>query len=311
MGKKLTNEEFRKRVRELVNDEYEFIDSYVSATTKIRCRHKKCGHVWLIRPSDFLNNNRRCTNTNCMPRKNRKTQVQIMKEIRQFTNGNLSLIGKYFGANFKSKFRCNQCGYEWEKVPNDVLRGSGCPQCAHRIPWNTEKFKRLVYKATGLEYKVLTEYKTMLDPITLKHMKCGHEFKTTPNTFKKGHRCPRCWSSNGEKIIKEWLVDCKITHISQKRFADCKDKRSLPFDFYLPAYNLLIEYDGEQHYRSVNRFGGEEKFNLQHRHDLIKNKYCEDNNINLLRIPYTVTGEDIGKVIQNKLDELTQLDNIA
>lgn len=74
---------------------------------------------------------------------------------------------------------------------------------------------------------------------------------------------------------------------------------------------MVIEYDGRQHFQGYDYFGGEEAYKIRHRHDLIKNKYCEDNNINLLRIPYTVTGEDIGKVIQNKLDELTQLDNVA
>lgn len=303
-GKK-SDEEFRQQVENLVGDEYVFLDPYVTSTTKIRCQHRRCGHIWLIRPSDFINNNRRCTNVNCIPRKTRKTQEQIVKEVEQATNGRLSLIGKYQGAQAKTEFRCNECGYDWETRPNDVLQGkSGCPKCAHRIPWNTEKFKHFVYEATGLEYEVLTEYQTMLDPIVIRHNTCRHAFRTTPNTFKKGHRCPRCWSSTSEKLIEKWLKDRGISYVPQKIFVGCRDKRSLPFDFYIPRYNLAIEYDGEQHYRSVEYFGGDVKFQKQRQHDAIKDRYCKDHGINLLRIPYTVTGNDIGEIIQRKLNEL-------
>lgn len=151
----------------------------------------------------------------------------------------------------------------------------------------------------------------MSEKVKIKHEKCGYLWQVTPMNFIRGTRCPRCRKSHGELAIEAWLNSKNYGYIPQKKFANCKDQRSLPFDFYLSDYNLVIEYDGRQHFQSCDYFGGEEKFRIQRKHDLIKNKYCEDNNINLLRIPYTVTGEDIGEVIQNKLDELTQLDNVA
>ena len=54
----------------------------------------------------------------------------------------------------------------------------------------------------------------------------------------------------------------------------------------MPDYNLVIEFDGIQHFYSFEHFGGKEKFILRHKHDLIKNKYCFENNIPLIRIPY-------------------------
>ena len=60
----------------------------------------------------------------------------------------------------------------------------------------------------------------------------------------------------------------------------------MPFDFYLPVKNIAIEYDGEQHFKSVDFFGGEETFKKQQLHDKIKTNYCKNNNISLLRIKF-------------------------
>ena len=60
----------------------------------------------------------------------------------------------------------------------------------------------------------------------------------------------------------------------------------MPFDFYLPAYNLCIEFDGEQHFKSIKHFGGEKRLSIQKIKDNIKTEYCKNNNIKLLRIPY-------------------------
>ena len=59
------------------------------------------------------------------------------------------------------------------------------------------------------------------------------------------------------------------------------------FDFYLPNFNLCIEYDGLQHFKSVKYWGGIEGFKKLKKHDKIKNKFCKSNNIKLLRIKYT------------------------
>ena len=94
-----------------------------------------------------------------------------------------------------------------------------------------------------------------------------------------------------EMKIDQIFTKYHIKYIPQFSFNDCKDRRKLPFDFYLPDYNMAIEYDGEQHYYPVN-FGGisdekaMENFLIVQRHDEIKTKYCEQHKINLIRIPY-------------------------
>jgi uncharacterized protein involved in tolerance to divalent cations len=102
-----------------------------------------------------------------------------------------------------------------------------------------------------------------------------------------GNGCSLCYDSNGERKIKNILNGMNIDYEVEKRFDDCKHKQKLPFDFYLPKHNVLIEYDGEQHFNPIYLFGGVKAFNGTKKRDKIKNEYAAKNNIPLLRIPYT------------------------
>lgn len=88
--------------------------------------------------------------------------------------------------------------------------------------------------------------------------------------------------SIGERIISQLLKDNNIFFIQQKRFLDCKDKHTLPFDFYVEN-KYVIEFDGEQHYRKNSMYYSK----IIQKHDKIKNDYCKNNNIPIIRIPYT------------------------
>lgn len=111
------------------------------------------------------------------------------------------------------------------------------------------------------------------------------------NSIKCDFRCPDCVVYIGEKEIENILLKYNIKYILQYKFENCRSIKPLPFDFYLPDCNVLIEYDGEGHYFPVN-FGGMDndkaldRFIGQKVRDTIKNIYCEQNNIKLIRIPY-------------------------
>jgi len=90
--------------------------------------------------------------------------------------------------------------------------------------------------------------------------------------------------SAGELRIKNYLERKNIEYEFQKTFDDCRNINLLRFDFYLPKYNLIIEFDGYQHYENVEKFGN--TLSQIKKHDKIKNKYCKDNSINIIRIPY-------------------------
>ena len=129
------------------------------------------------------------------------------------------------------------------------------------------------------------------------------EWSPTPGNLLAGKGCPKCSESQGEKQITLWLECRSVINIPQKRFDDCRDVNTLPFDFYIPESHICIEYQGEQHYRPVN-FGGisdEEAYNnflKTQYHDEIKKNYCTNNNITLICIPYW---EDVNEYLNKNL----------
>ena len=72
--------------------------------------------------------------------------------------------------------------------------------------------------------------------------------------------------------------------MKQKRFPECRNKRSLPFDFYLPDLNTLIEYQGIHHYQACHYWRGEEGFKQTQLRDNIKRAFCKEKGIRLLEI---------------------------
>lgn len=91
--------------------------------------------------------------------------------------------------------------------------------------------------------------------------------------------------SKGEEKIKEILESNNIKFEREKTFSTCGNGL-FRFDFFLPDMNICIEYDGEQHFRPIEIFGGKEGFDKQITYDNIKNQWCKQNNIKLIRIPY-------------------------
>ena len=113
------------------------------------------------------------------------------------------------------------------------------------------------------------------------------------NSHLSGAGCLSCKESKGESEVRNYLFINAIEFIQQKKFSDCVYHSGLSFDFYLPNYNICIEYNGEQHYRSVDYFGGDERFKKQLKTDKIKKEYCILNNILLIVIKYNESVEDV------------------
>jgi very-short-patch-repair endonuclease len=126
------------------------------------------------------------------------------------------------------------------------------------------------------------------------------EFNQNPSSHLQGAGCPNCVESRGEKIIDKILKKFKINFDRQKKFPDCKNIRELPFDFYIPSMRLCIEFDGIQHHKPLPFFGGQEAFERLKINDKIKNDYCEDNYINLIRIRYDEV-ENIEKILKGSI----------
>ena len=118
--------------------------------------------------------------------------------------------------------------------------------------------------------------------------KCDHTCSMTSDMTKHIKVCTgRERMSAGEYAIKGVLEAMQVAFVREMRFHDCRDSYALPFDFYIPLLTVAIEYDGQQHFEAIEYFGGSERFEVTKRHDAIKNQYCSDNGIKLLRIKYT------------------------
>jgi len=116
-------------------------------------------------------------------------------------------------------------------------------------------------------------------------------FEQMPFAHLRGSGCPVCSASMGEKKIENYLKINKFEFIHEKKFIGCQYKRPLSFDFYLPQFKTIIEFDGRQHFKPVS-FGSSKhniiEDNLKNTimRDQIKNDFCQTNDINLIRIPF-------------------------
>ena len=123
-----------------------------------------------------------------------------------------------------------------------------------------------------------------------RNLDTGIEFIDTVSHVKSGYNLG-IKRSKGESLLRILFSQMNIVFIPEYSFSDCvnpQTKAKLKFDFYLPDYNMCIEYDGEQHYKgwrkSQNAKTSLEQIQFR---DAIKNQYCSNNHIHLVRIPYT------------------------
>lgn len=164
------------------------------------------------------------------------------------------------------------------------MKGQGCRKCKiDRQFSNISSFVKKSNEIHNHKYNYLNSiYKSARTKICIICPVHG-EFWQTPDNHLRGRGCPKCKTSKGEKQIEQWLKKHKIEFIPQKRFEKCRSKYTLPFDFYLPEYNICIEYDGEQHFDTRSLYYSKSiEYN-----DKIKSKFCVNNNIKLIRIKFT------------------------
>jgi len=112
------------------------------------------------------------------------------------------------------------------------------------------------------------------------------DFNQRPLSHLNGNGCPSCSESKGEKQISKFLDKYNILYERQKKFHNCRNVFELPFDFYIPSIRTIIEFDGKQHFEPITHFGGLESYEKLKINDKIKNDYCEENYINIIRIRY-------------------------
>lgn len=272
-----------------------------------KCECKACGKIKSFR-SSIIKKSKSC---GCIKKYSQEVIEKLIERNKQLgIQKKLDLIGQrftrltvleyadeehqiYYNGRHKVTWKCQcDCGNICYVTTENLRRGD-TPSCGCITRKNRQKqIKDLTGQKFGhllvLEYlgsvNHNTKYKVRCD--------CGKEYEVFANNLIQGctTSCGCVKESHGENKIRELLTKNNIPYINQKTFSNFNysDTNGKPrFDFYLPTLNTCIEYDGEQHFSLIFNFDTEEKFELRKKHDIEKNEYCKNNNIILIRIPYT------------------------
>lgn len=233
----------------------------------------------------------------------------VEEYINSINNNKLLNPNDYINSNVKNlNIKCGNCGkiyttsFSKYKNANQTV----CPSCSHkqrgienRLP--IDVVKEIIDNVNNNILLNPEEYVgNSVRNLKIKCGECGQIFTTSLVNYQSGTvRCSTCSKkkTRGERTIENYFVASDIKYEYQKKFVDCKDRRSLPFDFYLPSRNICVEFDGRQHFEPVF---GQDSFEKTQLHDQIKNDYCEHNDIKLIRIPYW-EGHNIEKILTKEL----------
>ena len=282
-------EDFKNKSNEIFNNKYNY-DYFEWTNNEKKIKIKCLEHGYFYQKINYHLNGYGCPECN----KNIMNKNKFIKKSNEIHNNKYDYSKlNYKKMDEKGIIICPEHG-EFEQILNYHYNGSGCPKCKGKN-MTTEDFIKKSKKLHGNKYDYsLVNYEKSNKKINIICPKHG-EFKQIPNHHLSGRGCPKCRLSKGEKEIEKLLNKFNIKYESQKKFEGCSFILPLKFDFYLPEYKTCIEYDGEQHFKKYKFEKDDKKLLLRKKRDNIKNSYCKNNNINLIRIKYD---ENIEKKIK-------------
>jgi Zn ribbon nucleic-acid-binding protein/very-short-patch-repair endonuclease len=212
---------------------------------------------------------------------------ELCKRADSFNKRILALIGKR-GRNEKVYLvQCVKCGYKAHQYMRKFFKCNGCN------PRTRKSYDQFVLDSLA-KHNSKYDYSDVIYINSRKKVKifcnkCDKYFYQLPSSHLSGSGCPNCKESKGEIRVTNYLNACGETFTKQHKFEGCLHKSLLRFDFYLSEKNMLIEFDGEGHYKAIFGSTPEEKQkNLEEcqLRDKIKDEWVKANGVLLLRIPY-------------------------
>lgn len=313
---KKLNYDYVKKYIEDVEGYILISEDYKNCKEKLSILHNKCGNMYMVNFDNFKNGKRCPMCSRALINKDRKLNKNTFQEKLNFKfNNEYIVLGNYINNRTKIKVQHN-CGYIYDARPDNLLQGYGCPKCNGGIKSNIDIFKKQVFELYNDEYTVLGDYINNHTNILIRHNsdKCNNnEFYVKPSNFISNKTiCPICAKSSkskGERKIEKWLIENNFSYEREYKFDDCKDKNFLRFDFCLFINNekYLIEYDGRQHFLSSDK--KQQILKEIQKRDKIKNDYCKNNNLKLLRIKYT-DYKNIENILSETFNDYPKTNNI-
>ena len=292
---KYSTDEFIKMSNVKRDNIYDYtLVCYQNSITKVKIICKKHGIFEQI-PSSHLSGKGcpKCA-TEIRSSKQRKTTKEFIEQCMMIHDVNRYDYSytKYVTAKLLVKIICKKHGM-FEQRAGAHLKGQGCPECATELfisqrSFTVEQFIEKARKIHGYKYDYKNVVYVNAETKVLMICPLHGEFSQNPNNHLQGKGCSKCNTSKGEQKIINYLDENGINYIHQHKFDECLSplNNKLIFDFCLPEHNLCIEYDGEFHFHKYN-YLPEGALERTQQHDKIKNDYCKQNKIKLLRIPYT------------------------
>ena len=294
-GKIITTDFYKTKVFNEVGDEYFVLGAYIDSSTPIQFKHNKCGTVFKMKPANFFKSKTKCSNKLC------KHDIYIGMNEKEFINKSKNLgylpKSKYIGIDSKMDYECMICHNEFSlnKAGKifEKIKTSHCPYCSNiKITnKNKKKFINTFNILFGEQFDLVSDYIGADNPIKIKHKKCNciSEYSKAGKLLTDYiFPCKKCNISNGETSIMNYFTNKNIEVVYQKTFEELHgvNNGELSYDFYVPSYNLLIEFQGKQHEKPIEYFGGEQYFQIQQEHDKRKRQYAKEHSIKLLEIWY-------------------------
>jgi very-short-patch-repair endonuclease len=269
-----TNEEFINESKKIWGDKYDYsLVDYRGSGIKVKILYE--GIVYEQTPSSHL----------------RKWSPEKKMNIHSFLEKAKNKWGDKYDyslvnfINAKTKVKIIYNGVVYEQTPSQHLKCS-VENTKYNLGKTTEQFineSNIVH-----DFKYTYENTNYIKANLKLIINCDYhgEFSQRAQDHLNGVGCPTCCESKGEKLIAKFLKAHNIKFERQKIFNDCRNILPLPFDFYIEKFRMCIEFDGIQHFEPLKFFGGTDKFDKLQVNDKIKNNYCEDNYIDLVRIKY-------------------------
>lgn len=296
---KLNNKPFK-----LINEEYRGSDSYL----KWQCLKENCEEEFETN-WESIYSGQLCSYCCVAPKKVGKSNCLATKrpdlasEWHPTKNGELTPYDVTPGSNKDVWWKCSvNPKHEWHiDVNHRTNNNNGCPYCSHTYP--SEDYNLLIINpALASEWNVEKNNKNPEDYcpsakeiVWWKCKECGNEWEKSIGARSTGQGCPECNKSKGEKRIKEILTEFK--YIYESEYDKLKNLlgiggNPLRFDFCVfedscnQNIKMLIEFDGKQHFEWIKGMMTKKEFEKLKHHDKLKNEYCKNNNLKLLRIKY-------------------------
>lgn len=289
-----TIQQFKEEMKE-VNPNIEIIGEYKNAKENILCLCMIHNITFDSSPTHLLTGKIGCKE--CIKEKYR-TEERKQLFYNNIKTKNIEILSDYKSRTERIDVKCLKCGFIWHPVAEELTSGYGCPHCVGRHKTTNEFIAEM--KTINPYITILGEYVNSSTNIECSCNVCGYVWYPVPSNLRVSG-CPMCNTSHGERAIRIFLDRYKIYYEYQKKYDGLVGLLGgqLSYDFYIPSYNLLIEYQGEYHDGTVSN-QTEDEFAKQQEHDRRKRTFANNNKINLLEIWYW-DYDNINKILEREL----------